>query len=143
MKHRRRRPPRLEPPLGPLLQIHHPVGFGLRGRILLQLGDELALLMLVKMRQPGLEQGVELRPVVVERRRRCLHIADTGNDRIRRVSPSGTITTVAGSARGFGGDGAFERQVDARVLGCGGRDAPGGYPPSARDLAAGRACRAR
>lgn len=32
-------------------------------------------------------------------------IADTGNDRIRRVSPSGTITTVAGSARGFGGDG--------------------------------------
>ena len=34
-------------------------------------------------------------------------IADTENDRVRRVSPSGTITTVAGTgARGFSGDGA-------------------------------------
>ncbi len=33
-------------------------------------------------------------------------IADTGNDRIREVSPSGTITTVAGNGtRGYGGDG--------------------------------------
>lgn len=32
-------------------------------------------------------------------------IADAGNDRIRRVSASGAITTVAGSRRGFGGDG--------------------------------------
>ena len=33
-------------------------------------------------------------------------IADTGNDRIRRVSANGTITTVAGNGvRGFGGDG--------------------------------------
>jgi NHL repeat len=33
-------------------------------------------------------------------------IADTGNDRVRRVSPGGTITTVAGDGRrGYGGDG--------------------------------------
>jgi trimeric autotransporter adhesin len=35
-----------------------------------------------------------------------LFIADTGNHRIRRVSPDGVITTVAGSSsRGFSGDG--------------------------------------
>lgn len=34
-----------------------------------------------------------------------LLVADTGNDRVRRVAPDGTITTVAGSdTRGFGGD---------------------------------------
>jgi NHL repeat len=33
-------------------------------------------------------------------------IADTGNDRIRRVAADGTISTVAGTSRGFGGDGA-------------------------------------
>jgi hypothetical protein len=33
-------------------------------------------------------------------------IADTGNDRVRRASGNGTITTVAGNGvRGFGGDG--------------------------------------
>jgi hypothetical protein len=36
----------------------------------------------------------------------ALLIADTGNDRIRKVSTDGTITTVAGNGvRGFGGDG--------------------------------------
>lgn len=35
-----------------------------------------------------------------------LYIADTGNHRIRKVDPSGVITTVAGSGeRGFAGDG--------------------------------------
>ena len=35
-----------------------------------------------------------------------LYIADTGNHRIRRVDPSGTITTVAGTGQpGFSGDG--------------------------------------
>ena len=35
-----------------------------------------------------------------------LFIADTGNNRVRRVSPDGTITTVAGTgAKGFSGDG--------------------------------------
>ena len=35
-----------------------------------------------------------------------LYIADTGNDRIRKVDTSGTITTIAGSgASGFSGDG--------------------------------------
>lgn len=32
-------------------------------------------------------------------------LADTGNHRIRRVAPDGTITTVAGTAAGDGGDG--------------------------------------
>src|SRR5437870_9809384 len=35
-----------------------------------------------------------------------LFIADSGNQRIRKVSPAGTITTVAGiGTRGFSGDG--------------------------------------
>jgi sugar lactone lactonase YvrE len=34
-----------------------------------------------------------------------IYIADLFNNRVRKVSPSGTISTVAGSARGFLGDG--------------------------------------
>ncbi len=47
-----------------------------------------------------------------------LYIADRGNHRIRRVDPSGTITTVAGTGeRGFGGDGgpATEAQLNNPV----------------------------
>jgi DNA-binding beta-propeller fold protein YncE len=47
-------------------------------------------------------------PAALDRRRgrRALYIADTDNQRIRRVAVDGTITTVAGNGRwGFGGDG--------------------------------------
>jgi len=34
-----------------------------------------------------------------------LYVADSGNDRIRRVGVDGVITTIAGSTSGYGGDG--------------------------------------
>ncbi len=34
-------------------------------------------------------------------------VADTGNDRVRRIAPGGIITTVAGSTRGLSGDGGL------------------------------------
>ncbi|WP_238440964.1 effector-associated domain EAD1-containing protein [Frankia sp. AgW1.1] len=44
----------------------------------------------------------------------ALYIADPGNQRVRKVDPSGNISTVAGGdARGFGGDGG--RAVDAKL----------------------------
>lgn len=45
-----------------------------------------------------------------------LLIADTGNNRIRRIDPGGTITTVAGNGNfGFSGDGA--PAIDAELAG--------------------------
>ena len=44
----------------------------------------------------------------------ALYIADTGNDRVRRVNPDGTIVTVAGNGeRGFSGDGGAA--IEARL----------------------------
>jgi len=41
-----------------------------------------------------------------------LYIADSGNDRIRKVDPAGVITTIAGNgSRGFSGDGGSALQA--------------------------------
>ena len=45
-----------------------------------------------------------------------VYIADTGNQRIRRVGPDGVITTFAGSgARGFSGDGGPATKADMNL----------------------------
>src|SRR5581483_7178316 len=41
-----------------------------------------------------------------------VYIADAGNDRIRRVDPSGVITTIAGNGQtGYSGDGGLATQA--------------------------------
>src|SRR5262249_16969908 len=46
-----------------------------------------------------------------------LYIADTGNNRVRKVSPSGTMTTVAGhGAPGFTGDGGLATAAELQRL---------------------------
>ena len=53
-------------------------------------------------------------------------VSDTGNNRVRRIAPDGTIITVAGSTRGLSGDGglAIAAQLDARAAH---GDADGGF----------------
>ena len=73
-------------------------------------------------------------------------LADTGNNRIRRVSPTGTITTIAGTgAAGFSGDGG--PAIAAQITGPRGiTSLPDGsdplsrlrQPPRAADIARGR-----
>ena len=41
-----------------------------------------------------------------------IYISDTGNHRVRRVAPDGTITTIAGNGQeGFSGDGGSAAQA--------------------------------
>jgi NHL repeat len=55
-------------------------------------------------------------------------IADTGNERVRRVSPAGTITTVAGTGTaGFSGDGGPATAAQLNVPGAVAATADGGF----------------
>lgn len=56
---------------------------------------------------------------------RNLYIADTGNHRVRKVVPSGIITTIAGTGTpGFNGDGGAAKNAQP--------NAPGGLAVDAR-----------
>lgn len=54
-----------------------------------------------------------------------LLIVDSGNNRIRRLFPDGTIVTVAGGASGFGGDGDVATSAKMRAPVAAGIDAAG------------------
>jgi hypothetical protein len=54
-------------------------------------------------------------------------IADTFNQRVRRVSPAGTITTVAGTTEGLSGDGRPATAAPLNFPSGGGGDPDGGF----------------
>ena len=65
---------------------------------------------------PAVEAGLNFPERVAVGPKGNVYIADTGNQRIRRVGPDGVITTFAGSgARGFSGDGGPATNADMNL----------------------------
>ena len=67
-----------------------------------------------------------------------IFIADTGNHRVRKVSPDGAITTIAGEGHArFSGDGVLKRVAKALNITVGGVEAPVLYEGTAPGIVEG------